>query len=113
GAGEDRRRGLVLLRRHLAGAQGPVLAALCGAASDARAGIHDAEHRRKRQQGVCRASHSVCSTKLGMTLSIAISGRRVAERAPLLLQVAALSKRYGEQQALTDVAFDVRVGEVL
>jgi len=48
-----------------------------------------------------------------MTLSIAISGRRVAERAPLLLQVAALSKRYGEQQALTDVAFDVRVGEVL
>src|SRR5262249_33664837 len=48
-----------------------------------------------------------------MTLSIAISDSHVAERAPRLMQVAALSKHYGEQHALADVAFDVRAGEVL
>src|SRR5262245_37833906 len=48
-----------------------------------------------------------------MALSIAISNHHAAERAPRLLQVAALSKRYGEQRALADVAFDIRVGEVL
>src|SRR5262250_373933 len=48
-----------------------------------------------------------------MALSIATSNHHVAERAPHLLQVAALSKRYGEQHALADVAFDIRAGEVL
>jgi ABC-2 type transport system ATP-binding protein len=48
-----------------------------------------------------------------MTLPLAVSDRHVAERASRLLQVAALSKRYGEQRALADVAFDVRAGEVL
>jgi len=46
-------------------------------------------------------------------MTFAISDSHVAEGAPRLLQVAALSKRYGEQHALADVAFDVRVGEVL
>jgi energy-coupling factor transporter ATP-binding protein EcfA2 len=32
---------------------------------------------------------------------------------PTLIEVAALTKRYGEQFALTDVTFDVRAGEVL
>jgi ABC-type multidrug transport system ATPase subunit len=48
-----------------------------------------------------------------MTLSIAVPNRHVAERAPRLMQVAALSKRYGEQHALADVAFDIHAGEVL
>jgi len=48
-----------------------------------------------------------------MALSIAISDHHVAQRAPRLLQVAALSKRYGDQHALADVAFDIRAGEVL
>src|SRR5215468_1125642 len=46
-------------------------------------------------------------------LSIAVASPDVAERAPRLIQVAGLSKRYGEQHALADVAFDVRAGEVL
>jgi ABC-2 type transport system ATP-binding protein len=37
----------------------------------------------------------------------------VAERAPLLLRVTGLAKRYGEQHALAAVSFDVRAGEVL
>ena len=48
-----------------------------------------------------------------MSLSTAISDSHVAERAPRLMQVAALRKRYGEQHALADVAFDIRAGEVL
>ena len=37
----------------------------------------------------------------------------VVERAPPLLRVAGLAKRYGEQNALAAVSFDVRAGEVL
>jgi ABC-type multidrug transport system ATPase subunit len=33
--------------------------------------------------------------------------------APLLMQVAGLSKRYGEQRALADISFAVKAGEVL
>jgi len=46
-------------------------------------------------------------------LSIAVASPDVAERAPRLIQVAGLSKRYGEQHALADVGFDIRAGEVL
>jgi len=46
-------------------------------------------------------------------LSIAVASPDVAECAPRLIQVAGLSKRYGEQHALADVAFDIRAGEVL
>jgi ABC-type multidrug transport system ATPase subunit len=37
----------------------------------------------------------------------------VATDAPALMQVAGLAKRYGDQQALADVSFSVRGGEVL
>jgi ABC-2 type transport system ATP-binding protein len=48
-----------------------------------------------------------------MTLSIATSSSHGVERAPLLTQVAALTKRYGDQHALAAVSFDVHAGEVL
>src|SRR5215510_5781674 len=37
----------------------------------------------------------------------------LVECAPPLLQVLGLTKRYGDQQALAQVSFDVRAGEVL
>ena len=37
----------------------------------------------------------------------------VAEQAQPLLQVTALTKRYGDQVALADIAFCVREGEIL
>jgi ABC-2 type transport system ATP-binding protein len=36
-----------------------------------------------------------------------------AANAPVLMQVAGLAKRYGDQQALADISFYVRAGEVL
>jgi ABC-2 type transport system ATP-binding protein len=36
-----------------------------------------------------------------------------AGEAPVLLQVAAITKSYGEQHALADVSFDIRRGEIL
>jgi ABC-2 type transport system ATP-binding protein len=41
------------------------------------------------------------------------SRSRTADFAPALLQVAMLSKRYGEQRALADISFAVNAGEVL
>jgi len=38
---------------------------------------------------------------------------RAADHAPLLMQVAGLGKRYGEQHALADISFAVKAGEVL
>jgi ABC-2 type transport system ATP-binding protein len=37
----------------------------------------------------------------------------VAEQAPVVLQVTALTKRYGDQVALADIAMTVRAGEIL
>jgi ABC-type multidrug transport system ATPase subunit len=37
----------------------------------------------------------------------------VAEHAPIVLQVTALTKRYGDQVALADIAVTVRAGEIL
>src|SRR5262245_66596998 len=37
----------------------------------------------------------------------------VAEHAQILLQVTALTKRYGDQVALADIALTVRAGEIL
>src|SRR5215471_8584455 len=37
----------------------------------------------------------------------------VAEHAQILLQVMALTKRYGDQVALADIALTVRAGEIL
>jgi ABC-2 type transport system ATP-binding protein len=48
-----------------------------------------------------------------MTVSADILRDRAAEHAPLLMQVAGLSKRYGEQRALADISFAVKAGEVL
>ena len=47
-----------------------------------------------------------------MTMPAAMA-EPLVERAPALMQVAGLSKRYGEQRAFIDVSFDVRAGEVL
>jgi ABC-type multidrug transport system ATPase subunit len=48
-----------------------------------------------------------------MTVSADILRDRAAEHAPLLMQVAGLSKRYGDQHALADISFAVKAGEVL
>ena len=42
-----------------------------------------------------------------------VSPIRTAEQAPVLMRVAKLSKRYGEQRALADISFAVNAGEVL
>jgi len=47
-----------------------------------------------------------------MTLAAAMADPLV-ERAPPLLRVAGLAKRYGEQHALAGISFDVHAGEVL
>jgi len=38
---------------------------------------------------------------------------RTATRSPALLEAVSLTKRFGDQQALSDVSFDVRAGELL
>jgi ABC-type multidrug transport system ATPase subunit len=48
-----------------------------------------------------------------MTVSSAILLDRTADSAPALMEVAGLSKRYGEQHALADISFAVNAGEVL
>src|SRR6267154_6025667 len=48
-----------------------------------------------------------------MTVSSAILLDRNADRAPALMEVAGLAKRYGEQRALADISFAVNAGEIL
>jgi ABC-2 type transport system ATP-binding protein len=48
-----------------------------------------------------------------MTASTDILHNRAMDHAPVLMQVDALAKRYGEQRALTDISFAVHAGEVL
>ena len=48
-----------------------------------------------------------------MTASDAISVGWAATQGAVLMQVAALGKRYGDQHALADISFEVRAGEVL
>src|SRR5216683_1955241 len=48
-----------------------------------------------------------------MTVSTAIAHDRPAQYAAVLLRVADLTKRYGDQRALADVSFSVQAGEVL
>jgi len=50
------------------------------------------------------------TSRMSVTAAMANS---VVERAPPLLRVVGLAKRYGEQSALAAVSFDVRAGEVL
>ena len=40
-------------------------------------------------------------------------GRRVGAPSAVLMQVAGLTKRYGDQHVLADISFDVHTGEVL
>jgi ABC-2 type transport system ATP-binding protein len=46
-------------------------------------------------------------------MSVLAMADPVVERAPPLLRVAGLTKRYGDQRALAEVSFDVHAGEVL
>ncbi len=46
-------------------------------------------------------------------MTIAVASSTAVARTPLLMEAAALTKRYGDQQALAAVSFDVRAGEVL
>src|SRR3989441_8266817 len=48
-----------------------------------------------------------------MTVASAILRDLTSDHAPALLQVAGLSKRYGDQRALADISFSVNAGEVL
>jgi ABC-2 type transport system ATP-binding protein len=48
-----------------------------------------------------------------MTLSNCLVHDHVGDQAPALMEVAGLSKRYGEQRALADISFAVNAGEVL
>src|SRR5499433_2943241 len=46
-------------------------------------------------------------------MTIAVARTPAVERSPVLMQVAALTKRYRDQAALAGVSFEVRAGEVL
>src|SRR5712691_5658598 len=48
-----------------------------------------------------------------MTISTATSPSLIAGCAPVLMQVAGLTKRYGDQNALADISFSVDTGAVL
>jgi ABC-type multidrug transport system ATPase subunit len=48
-----------------------------------------------------------------MTVLTAVARDRAVENAPAVMEVAGLSKRYGDQRALDDVSFAVNTGEVL
>src|SRR5262249_54830963 len=79
------------------------------------AGFDHVEHGSNRRQEICRSSHRFRPQKLGagMTVSSAVLLDRTADRAPALMEVVGLSKRYGEQRALADISFAVNAGEVL
>src|SRR5262249_62172238 len=59
------------------------------------------------------SSFSCAEIGAGMTVSSVILLDRSADRAPALMQVAGLCKRYGEQRALVDISFAVNAGEVV
>jgi ABC-2 type transport system ATP-binding protein len=48
-----------------------------------------------------------------MTVLTAVAHDRAVEGAPAVMEVAGLSKRYGDQRALDDISFAVDAGEVL
>src|SRR5829696_6382528 len=48
-----------------------------------------------------------------MTLLTDTAQRDTTSRSPVLLEAMSLTKRFGDQQALNDVSFDVRAGELL
>ena len=48
-----------------------------------------------------------------MTVLTTVRAENVAGQAAVLMRVAGLSKRYGDQQALTEVSFDVATNEIV
>src|SRR2546429_6274283 len=54
--------------------------------------------------------HEVLQTKIASRLAAMPES---SVRAPALMQVVGLAKRYGDQRALTDISFAVHAGEVL
>ena len=48
-----------------------------------------------------------------MALLTDTAHRATASHSPVLLGAVSLTKRFGDQQALNDVSFDVRAGELL
>ena len=48
-----------------------------------------------------------------MTRPVTAASEPLAREAPVFIEVAGLTKRYGEQQALANVSFDIRCGEIL
>src|SRR5262249_21722505 len=104
-----------LSRRKLGRGRRAIVSQLRRFAQRRAPGFHHVEHGSNRRQETRRSSHRFCPQKLGggMTVSSAILLDRTADRAPALVEVAGLWKRYGEQRALVDISFAVNAGEVV
>src|SRR3989440_8137018 len=66
-------------------------------------------------QTPCRHEGAMCGTHRATQegeAAVSLSSP-VEEHAPIVLQVTALTKRYGDQVALADIAVTVRAGEIL
>src|SRR5262249_3620758 len=115
GTGGNSRSSQSLSRRGLGRGRRAVVSQLRRFARRRAPGFDHAEHGSNRRQEIRRSSHRFRPQKLGagMTVSSAILVDRTADRAPALMQVAGLCKRYGEQRALADISFAVNAGEVL
>src|SRR5262249_1974326 len=115
GAGGNPAASQGLSRRRLGRGRRAIVSQLRRFAQRRAPGVDHLEHGSKPRQETCRSSHRLRPQKLGagMTVSSAILLDRTADRAPALMQVAGLCKRYGEQRALVDISFAVNAGEVL
>src|SRR5882757_6265679 len=94
---------------------GSLIPPLCRPAPCSPPAFDHAEHGPDGQERTRRPAHPFCSAKLGagMTGSTAVQRDRTAAYAPALMEVAGVTKRYGEQRALADISFAVNPGEVL
>src|ERR1700730_13237821 len=81
--------------------QGSILYRLCRSAPCGAPDFHHAEHGSNGPDAAYRASDHFYPEKLGVGMT-AIA----ADHAPAVLEVAGLSKRYGDQRALAEVSFD-------
>src|SRR6202040_3843375 len=82
---------------------------ICDSQSD------DAEHGSDGPRPVCRPVDTFRSEQLRlcMTAPSVIRSLHLADSSAAPMQIAGLSKRYGEQRALIEISFDVRAREVL
>src|SRR5262249_2466965 len=115
GAGGNPAASQGLSRRRLGRGCRAIVAQLRRFAQRRAPSVDHVEHGSNRRQEACRSFHRLRPQKLGagMTVSSAILLDHTAGRAPALMQVAGLCKRYGEQRALADISFAVNAGEVL